>query len=122
MGESSAEVGIVLTGDEEIKRLNQHYRGINQPTDVLAFAFRENPFPFHGKGLNSQFLGDIVISVPTAKRQAKEQGHSLEQEVAVLIIHGLLHLIGYDHERSQEAAKTMKRKERELLRTLSGIV
>jgi rRNA maturation RNase YbeY len=120
MGERSAEVGLVLTGDAEIRRLNRRYRGINQPTDVLAFALREDPFFLYPMGLHPHLLGDVVISVPTARRQATEQGHSLEQEIVALMIHGLLHLMGYDHERSQAAARAMKRKERELFKTISG--
>jgi len=120
MGERSAEVGVVLTGDAEIQRLNRQYRRMDQPTDVLAFALREDSFTPQPRGLHRHLLGDVVISVPTARKQATEQGHSLEQEIAVLIIHGLLHLMGYDHERSPVAARAMKRKERELFRAVYG--
>ena len=74
-------------------------------TDVLAFAVREGPGP------SSPFLGDVVISVPQAIRQAAEQGHSIQRELAMLLIHGILHLLGYDHERSASEARRMQRKE-----------
>ena len=137
MGERSAEVGLILTGDAEIRRLNRQYRGIDQPTDVLAFPMREKREPSGQQPVardknkitdiwqldtGHYLLGDVVISVPTAKRQATEQGHPLEQEIAVLMIHGLLHLMGYDHERSQTAARAMKRKERELFRAVYELI
>jgi rRNA maturation RNase YbeY len=65
-------------------------------------------------------LGDVVISIPTARKQALQQGHSLQQELALLIIHGLLHLLGYDHERSVAEARVMKRKEKKLLKAIFG--
>jgi rRNA maturation RNase YbeY len=137
MGEPYAEVGLVLTGDAEIRRLNRRYRGIDRSTDVLAFPMREKREPggqwpvasnknkitgiwsaLGGLDTGHNLLGDVVISVPTARRQAMEHGHPLEQEITVLMIHGLLHLMGYDHERSRAASRTMKRKERELFRAV----
>lgn len=128
MGEHSVEVGLTLVGDTEMQGLNRQYRGIDQPTDVLAF-------PMRGKGktrgknnkmsdlgqpdTGHSLLGDIVISVPTARKQAFQQGHSLQREMTVLIIHGLLHLLGYDHERSIFEARMMKRKEKKLLQVVS---
>lgn len=114
MGEPSAEVGLVLTGDPEIRRLNWQYRGIDRPTDVLAFPMREK------RESSYYLLGDVVISIPTARKQALQQGHSLQQELALLIIHGLLHLLGYDHERSVADARVMKRKEKKLLKAIFG--
>ena len=102
MGEPLTEVGLVLTGDTEIRRLNRQYRGIDRPTDVLAFPMREK------RESSDSLLGDVVISIPTARKQALQQGHSLQQELALLIIHGLLHLLGYDHERSVAEARVMK--------------
>jgi rRNA maturation RNase YbeY len=78
-------------------------------TDVLAFAMREAPGP------HSTLLGDVVISVPRAAKQAAEQGYPVKHELAVLLIHGILHLLGYDHERSAPEARRMRRKERALL-------
>jgi rRNA maturation RNase YbeY len=128
MGEDSAEVGIVLVGNARMQSLNRQYRGINQPTDVLAFSMRENKESAGRKNRTTgigrldtghDLLGDVVISVPTAKKQALQQGHSLQQEMTVLMIHGLLHLLGYDHERSMADARVMKRKEKKLLQVVS---
>jgi len=88
------ELSLCLTGDEQIKFLNGTYRQLDMPTDVLAFAAEESAFPLPGP---VRLLGDIVISVPTAARQAQEQGHSLTHELAWLAAHGLLHLLGWDH-------------------------
>lgn len=97
--------------------LNSRYRGIDRTTDVLSFQQMEMP---QLSTLNSQpfLLGDIVINLHKAKRQAEEYGHSLQQEMKKLLIHGLLHLIGFDHEKGGFDEKKMKRKERDLLRNL----
>jgi len=85
------ELSIVLVSDPQIKRLNKLYRNKDKPTDVLSFPI--------GEKVNGWLiLGDIVISVDTAKRQAQELGHSLEEEIKRLLVHGLVHLLGYDHE------------------------
>jgi probable rRNA maturation factor len=89
------QVSVLLTTDPAIRRLNRQFRGKNKATDVLSFP-AEAAFP--GMAAAAQIAGDLAISVPTALRQAKEQGHPLSTEVKVLILHGLLHLAGYDHE------------------------
>jgi probable rRNA maturation factor len=89
-----AEVSIVLTGDDQIHILNRDYRGKDRPTDVLAFAMREGEL---GE-LAGPVLGDVVISVPTARRQAEERGAAPLDEVTMLLAHGLLHLLGWDHD------------------------
>jgi probable rRNA maturation factor len=89
-----AEISIVLTGDDQIKILNRDYRGKDRPTDVLAFAMREGEL---GE-LAGPVLGDVVISVPTARRQAEERGVTALDEVTMLLAHGLLHLLGWDHD------------------------
>ncbi|MDE3149372.1 MAG: rRNA maturation RNase YbeY [Acidobacteriota bacterium] len=105
------QVSVLLTTDDELRRLNRRYRGINKPTDVLSFpACALPPGP-------EQIAGDLAVSVPTARRQAAEQGHSLSTEIKVLILHGLLHLAGYDHEIDDGV---MARRER-LLRTRIGL-
>ena len=123
MGEDKAEVGLILTGDEEIRCLNRNYRGIDRATDVLAFAMQDEPLILQPSPDRAEpyphLLGDVVISMEAAKRQARERGHSVEQEMAALIIHGLLHLLGYNHERSLTRARTMKRREKELLKLVS---
>ena len=93
------ELSLRLTDDAEIKVLNHQYREQDKPTDVLAFAALEADFPMNEE-MRSQlplYLGDIVISVDTANRQATEQGHPLQTELAWLATHGLLHLLGWDH-------------------------
>jgi probable rRNA maturation factor len=93
-----------------MRRLNARYRGIDRPTDVLAFAMRDGPFA----GLHPQVLGDVVLSAETALRQARARRHSLTVELTHLLIHGTLHLLGYDHEISPADARLMRAKEREL--------
>ena len=88
-------LGLQFTGDEEIAELNGRWRGLPQPTDVLSFAALESEMPL--QQTTTLELGDIVVSVPTAARQALEQGHSLERELQWLVSHGLLHLLGWDH-------------------------
>jgi probable rRNA maturation factor len=105
------ELSLVLVDDNQIARLNQQYRKRAGPTDVLAFAMQEGEFA----GVSPQLLGDVVISVETAQRQAQEQGHNLMRELQILTVHGLLHLLGYDHTRPDEAER-MRQKELSLLK------
>lgn len=114
LGCLKAELSLLFVNDAQIRRLNKRYRKINRPTDVLAFPMLEGD----GFPLRSQLLGDVVISLETAKRQAKLVGHSLEQEIRTLLIHGILHLMGYDHEDSKEAARLVERKTRAVLKEL----
>lgn len=115
VGEAQSELSIDLVGDGRMRRLNCQYRKKDRTTDVLAFAMRESASPV------SALLGDVVISVPTAQRQAKEGGRSLSEELAWLLVHGVLHLCGYDHERSDAEARRMKRREQAVLRGLRPI-
>ena len=115
LDEGEAEVGIALVGDTRMRRLNRSYRNKDRTTDVLAFAYREV------KSDVVPLLGDVVISIPTAKRQAKALSHSLDEEVLRLLIHGVLHLVGYDHERSRQEARRMARKETELVATFTPL-
>jgi len=94
---AQAEVSVVITGDVMVRDLNRRYCGEDAPTDVLSFALREGTEDFVLPPGEAVRLGEVVISLPAARRQAKQAGHSLEREVALLIIHGLLHLMGYDH-------------------------
>ncbi|HNR13140.1 MAG TPA: rRNA maturation RNase YbeY [Thermodesulfobacteriota bacterium] len=114
LGSPDVEMGVSLVSDRAITDLNATYRNHNRPTDVLSFSMQEGDFG----DLNPQVLGDVVISVETARRQAEERGQSFEEELCLLLIHGTLHLFGYDHERSAAAARQMRGKERTLLRTL----
>ncbi len=93
------EVTLLLTDDEQLQSLNNAYRGINEPTDVLSFESGET---MPGMKQDETYLGDIVISVPMAERQAKQGGHSLKSELQLLTVHGTLHLLGYDHEEPDE--------------------
>lgn len=111
-GSPRGELSVNLIGDRRMRRLNLDYRGQDRTTDVLAFAFREVPGPA------SPLLGDVAISVPAAVRQARDAGHSLEDELATLLVHGILHLLGFDHERSPAEARRMHRRERAVLRAL----
>jgi len=107
------EVTVLLTTDEAIRKLNRRFRGKNRATDVLSFP-AEGPFPGSSA---EEIAGDLAISVPAALRQAAEQGHSLATEIKVLILHGVLHLAGGDHEAD---AGQMARRER-LLRAKLGL-
>ena len=115
VGEAQSELSLNLVGDGRMRRLNREYRKKDRTTDVLAFAMRESASPV------SALLGDVVISVPTAQRQAKEGGRSLSEELAWLLVHGVLHLCGYDHERNEAEARRMKRREHMILNALRPV-
>lgn len=120
VGEPSAELGILFVGDQRMRGLNRRYRGQDRSTDVLAFAMREVRTSYaicHTPNM----LGDVVISVPTAWRQAKGAGQSVDEEIARLLVHGILHLCGYDHERSEKEARRMHRRERMIIRSLARL-
>lgn len=114
LGESAAELSVSLVGDRSIQDLNRRYRGEDRPTDVLAFAMREG----EAGGSEPALLGDVVISADTAARQARRRRHSLGTEVQALLVHGILHLLGYDHERSPSEARRMRALEKRLRRLL----
>ncbi len=96
-GVENGEVSITLTNNAYIHELNREYRGINRPTDVLSFALNESEEPEVKGGADINVLGDLVISVERAEEQAAEYGHSVKREMAFLTVHGMLHLLGYDH-------------------------
>lgn len=111
------ELSLLITGDETIRDLNQRYRGIDETTDVLSFALTEE-----GSDV-SQFivppddiihLGEVIISYPRAVMQAEKAGHGKEKEMALLIVHGILHLLGYDHDEPDREIE-MKGLERKIL-------
>ena len=121
LGRPDAEVSLSFLSDRRIQSLNRIYRGKDQPTDVLAFSLAHSKPVRVKKKMDPSpplFLGDVVLSVPTAQRQARERGHSLRREMARLIIHGLLHLLGYDHVKAIDARR-MRRKEWAMLRHLA---
>ena len=106
------ELTLLLVNDARIRALNHGYRKQDRPTDVLAFSAREGVFG----NLDSGLLGDVVVSTETAQRQAIEAGHRPDEEILRLLIHGVLHLLGHDHERSIADAKRMQRLERSVRR------
>ena len=95
-GVENSELSITLTDDEHIHALNKKFRGVDRATDVLSFAFRESDEP-EIIGADFEILGDVIISLERAKVQAEEFGHTFLREVIFLEVHGLLHLLGYDH-------------------------
>ena len=108
------EVSVLLTDDVDIRQLNRDYRGIDAPTDVLAFSMREG----EDGDVNPSLLGDLVVSLETAARQASTTdglagvGGNLETETALLTVHGVLHLLGYDHQTQKEAEVMFEKQER----------
>jgi len=111
-----SEISILFIDDIEMRVLNKRYRGKDKTTDVLSFSQIDGYKNSKLRTLNTELLlGDVVISVETAKRQAKERGHSFNREVLILLTHGILHLLGYDHEGDRKKAVEMRRKEKELM-------
>jgi probable rRNA maturation factor len=114
-GAADTELSVSVVGDRRMRRLNRQYRGLDRSTDVLAFAMREAP------KASRSMLGDVVISIDTAFRQARAAKHSVDREVVMLLIHGILHLLGYDHERNPREAHKMQGKEQAVIRALQPI-
>jgi probable rRNA maturation factor len=113
LGVPDAELSVLLCDDATIHPLNRDWRGKDRATDVLAFAQREGP-PIG----DASILGDVVISVETAARQAEERGHDVATEVRILLVHGICHLMGYDHEDDGDA-EVMEARERQILAVLA---
>ena len=111
------EVSVTFTDNEGIRELNNKFRQIDRPTDVLSFPL----FDFDGESEEPpvddimNMLGDIVISLEKAREQAEEYGHSFDREVAFLCVHSMLHLLGYDHETSEEDDKNMRARQSEIM-------
>ena len=120
--EEDAEVDVTIVDDEEIHALNRDYRGMDKPTDVLSFALDEeaedSDEPELIGGPEEHLYGDIIISAETALRQAEEYGHGLEREMTYLAVHGMFHLLGYDHMTEEDKAE-MRAKEEEALRAIN---
>lgn len=115
MALTDSELSVTIVGDRTMRRLNREYRQKDAPTNVLSFPQSADGFP---AGV-PRLLGDVVISVDTALREAEEEGVSLADRLGFLLLHGILHVAGYDHERSGEAeARRMERKQRQLARLL----
>ena len=105
------EISLTFVGDEEIAEINEKYRGVARPTDVLSFPMFEADEPL----CSGSSLGDLIISADTMKRQAAEYGHSEKRELCFLFVHGLLHLLGYDHEISEDEEKMQFARQDEVL-------
>ena len=112
VGQPEAELSLALIGNAEMRKLNAKYRHKDYPTDVLSFPAANN-LP-----AGAQLLGDVVISLDKAAEQARERQRPLDQEVTTLLIHGVVHLLGYDHERSAKDARIMTRVEKKIARQL----
>ena len=117
------ELGLVIAGDGTVHELNRTYRSVDSTTDVIAFALSEGGAkaePFVAPPDDVIHLGEVIVSYPQAKRQAEEQRHPLEKELALLVAHGVLHLLGYDHELPEQARK-MKAMESSVLDAIKTI-
>lgn len=110
--ETKYEVSITFVDDKEIRKLNKEYRGIDKSTDVLSF-----PLYDENEVIDNPLLGDIVISLETAKRQSKDFGHTIEREVMYLTAHSMFHLLGYDHMENDDK-KLMREKEKQAMKNL----
>jgi probable rRNA maturation factor len=132
---SETEISLAVVGDGRMRKLNKMYRGKNRVTDVLAFdnksviPYLAKAFPRLKKGQDLEFieppdgikrLGEVIICYPRAKKQAKRLGHSLEKELTILLIHGILHLLGYEHEKGGTEAEKMKEMEEKILKQLNN--
>ena len=102
---------IIFVDNEQIHQINKEYRGIDRPTDVISFALEEGENPINFSEEYGRLLGDIYISVDKIKEQAKEYGHSEKREMAFLTIHGILHLLGYDHMTKEDEEVMFKEQE-----------
>ena len=111
------QVSVIVTDNDAIREINCRYRNKDRATDVISFAYREDPFPEVEQDLEE--LGDIYLSLERALEQSKEYEVTLREETARLLVHGLLHLLGYDHERSKEDERIMEQKEEEILRYIA---
>jgi len=120
---AEAELGLVIATQERVQQLNKDYLGRDEPTDVLAFSTREEigadlpPFVPPPDGV--LHLGEVIISYPQAAMQAEEHQHSVKKELAILIIHGVLHLLGHEHDKP-ELRRQMQTKEAEILSHIEG--
>jgi len=120
----NVEISLLITGQERIQELNREYRGKDSPTDVLSFSMAEQkeedePTAFIGPPDGLLHLGEVIISYPQALIQAQESGHSIRKELATLIVHGVLHILGYDHE-VPEKEPAMTAKQNQIMESLAG--
>ncbi len=109
------ELSILILDDPQIARLNHQYRNRQGPTNVLAFPMQEGDF----SDINPDLIGDVVISIETTAKEAEQMKMSIEKRFNFLLVHGILHLFGYDHEKSEEAAVKMDQKTEELIKLIT---
>ncbi|HLC14825.1 MAG TPA: rRNA maturation RNase YbeY [Thermodesulfovibrionia bacterium] len=114
LNKNNVELSVLLVSDKAMQKLNRDYRGIDKPTDVLSFDVQIS-------GLPSRALGDVVINVQQAQRQANEGQIDLYEEINHLLVHGILHLLGYDHEKSEQDYNLMIDKQNEILNAHKGM-
>lgn len=111
LDKSEAELSLLITDDDQIAGINKTYLDRSGPTNVIAFPMGDDGFT----GISHELLGDVVISVETAAREAADAGYEMEERFTELLIHGILHLLGYDHETNEQDAKQMAEKSKELM-------
>ena len=111
-----AELSILILDDPQIAILNKKYLRRNGPTNVIAFPMRTDQF----SNINPELLGDVVISIETAEKEGKNIGISMEKRFTQLLVHGILHLLGYDHEKSEQEADKMEKKSEEILKLIGS--
>jgi probable rRNA maturation factor len=116
LGCHEAELSILVVDDREIEKINTTYFGRRAPTNVIAFSMREGQFSH----ITPDLLGDVVISIETAAREGRESGISIQKRFNQLLIHGILHLLGYDHENSADEATIMEKKSQELFEIINA--
>ncbi len=114
LGYTESELSVLIVDDAEMAELNRQYRQVGHATDVLSFPMLEGEFP----DISPEMLGDVVISAETAQEMSRHTGAPLDSIMDLLLVHGILHLLGYDHESSGEQALEMKRKTEEILSVL----
>ena len=116
-GAEDAEVSVTLTDDAHIHVINREYRGVDRPTDVISFALTESEEPEIIGGEEHELLGDLIISLERVQAQAEEYGHSTLRELSFLTVHGMLHLLGYDHMEEEERLE-MEEEQRRVMEEL----
>jgi probable rRNA maturation factor len=113
---TNVTLSVIITDNAVIQDINKQYRGKDRPTDVISFAYREEPFP--EIEIEREELGDIYISLEKAEEQAGDYGNDLQGEIKRLLVHGILHLVGYDHEKDDSEALKMDALEEEILNSI----
>ncbi|MDY6935452.1 MAG: rRNA maturation RNase YbeY [Spirochaetota bacterium] len=110
---SNIDLTLIITDNNYIQGINSEYRNEDKPTDVITFVYNDPPFP--EIGLKDRYIGDIFLSLEMAEQQAEEYNVNLEDELKRLLVHGILHLVGYDHETSKEDERKMREREEAIL-------